>query len=396
MLHNFYQAPGGGEDVSFFQEVNLLRSHGHEVFTFTASNDDIRKLGRLQAVNHLVLNSAWSRRQFNAVQKMVRHVQPDIAHVQNFWYMLSPSVHAACHSEGIPVVQHLRNFRLGCLNGLLFRRGKICDRCVGRSPWFGLVFRCYRNSFFASIAVYRMITANRRLRTWNTCVQRFICLTKQSRSVFLKIGLPENKLSLRSNFLPDPGFPPEPSGNPVALFVGRLSPEKGFDVLVNAWKRIASPGLVLRVCGGQTDVIARLKKQLDAHDIDFLGHVSQEEVIRQLKSAHFLVMPTSWYENMPRVVVEAFACGRPVIGSNLGALAEMVDHNRTGLLFEPRNPADLAKNLAFAISQPYEISRMSREARREYEARYSPEKAYNSLMSIYEQVLKNSRSRSNP
>lgn len=386
MLHSFYQHPGGGEDVSFDQEVALLRSHGDEVFTLTKSNDGISDFSNLKALKYLLWDAAWSRKRYEEVRLSIQKLRPDIAHVQNFWFMLSPSVHGACHSEGVAVVQHLRNYRLGCLNGLLLYRGQVCKDCLGRRPWRGLLRRCYHDSLLRSWIVYHMIMLNRRRRTWQKQVVRFICLTQQSRDLFVRSGLPRDQLIVRPNFVSDPGWKTNRSPDGSVLYVGRLSQEKGFEVLVSAWKMLSQRPVRLKVCGGQEDIIRRLRNQLTPYEIELAGHVSGEEVVKEMKLCRFLVMPTLCNENMPRVVVEAFACGTPVVGSDLGAVAEMIEHGRTGLLFKPGDPLDLAQKMSFAFSQPEKLATMGCEARREYEAKYSPEQAYVSLIDIYQQA----------
>lgn len=386
MFHSYYQQPGGGEDVSFAQEVALLRSHGDEVLTFTRSNDAIANFGRINALKYLFLDAPWSQRRYDEARISIQEVRPDIAHVQNFWFMLSPSVHAACHSEGVAVVQHLRNYRLGCLNGLLLHRGRVCMDCLGRRPWRGLLRRCYHDSLVRSWIIYHMLMVNRRRSTWQKDVDRFICLTRQSRDLFVRLGVARNRLTIRPNFVTDPGWLPSRPPGGSAVYVGRLGREKGFEVLVSGWKQLCQRPTTLKVFGGQGDVVARLRSRMASYGIEMGGHVSEEEVLRQMKLAVFLVMPTLCNENMPRVIVEAFACGTPVIGSNHGAVAEMIEHGRTGLLFAPGNPLDLAEQMRCAFSNPEKLVEMGRQARREYEAKYGCTRAYTVLRDIYEQA----------
>jgi len=387
MMHNFYQSPGGGEDQSFRQEVALLRTHGHDVVEYTVSNDDVKPLGPARTAWHLLRHAAWSAPQAERVGRLVRDVRPDIAHVQNFWFMLTPSVHHACRTAGVPVVQHLRNYRLGCLNGNCLRRGAACELCIGRRPWRGILYRCYRLSVVSSWTVYRMVMLNRRRGTWRDDVDAFICLTRQSRERMIRIGLAPEKIHLRANFVHEP--PPAGSrANDAALFVGRISPEKGFDVLTAAWRSLPHPRPPLRVCGSSLEEFGQAQREAFRRDgIEMLGHMPRERVMRELQNCRFVVMPTVCFENMPRVIVEAFAAGTPVIGSRIGAVAEMIEDGRTGYLFEAGNARDLADRIARALAQPDEVARMGRQARLEFEAKYSPDRAHESLLTIYTGVL---------
>ncbi len=118
-----------------------------------------------------------------------------------------------------------------------------------------------------------------------------------------------------------------------------------------------------------------------------LGALSAAEVREAMCRAQALVMPSLWYENFPRTLVEAFACALPVIASRIGALAELVEDGVTGLLFEPGDAADLAAKMKWAAAHPHALMRMGQEARRRYLREFSPEVNYRRLTEIYAQVL---------
>jgi glycosyltransferase involved in cell wall biosynthesis len=161
---------------------------------------------------------------------------PDILHVHNFWTALTPSVHAAAHSEGVPTVQTLHNYRLLCTNSLLLRNNKPCVECVGKLPWRGIVHKCYRSSFASSAAVARMIVCNRARQTWHRHVNAFIALSQFSRCMLQAGGVPPDRLFVKPNFVEDPGeTATQPSQSRTMAYAGRLSREKGVDGLLAAW-----------------------------------------------------------------------------------------------------------------------------------------------------------------
>ena len=209
MLHNRYRQPGG-EDLSAKAEVDNLRAHGVEVIDQQFDNDVSTGSGAAGNLR-LALGSAWSRRSHREVLQLCEKHRPDVAHVQNFWMKLSPSVHDACHAAGVPTVQALRNFRLLCANALFLRRSEVCEDCLGKLPWRGVVRRCYRNSAAASAAVSQMIWFNRRRGTWERDVDALIASTEHSRSKFIAGNLPADRIFVKPNFVDDPGQPREPT-----------------------------------------------------------------------------------------------------------------------------------------------------------------------------------------
>jgi len=242
-----------------------------------------------------------------------------------------------------------------------------------------------------------MLTVHRWLKTWQEKVDVYIALSEFARRKFIEGGLPPERIVVKPNFVyPDPGMR-EGSGS-YALFAGRLSEEKGVRTLLKAWQRL--PGIELRIAGAGP-LLDEARAFVEMHQLKHVavvGGQSHEEVLNLLKGAQFLVFPSQCYENLPVSVVEAFACGLPVVGSRLGATAEVVEEGRTGLLFDPGNAQDLAAKIGFAVSDPEALRRMGENARRVYEERYGPAKNYQMLSDIYHSAIRRSRlsSPSNP
>jgi len=185
---------------------------------------------------------------------------------------------------------------------------------------------------------------------------------------------------------PDPGR--RTSEGSYALFVGRVSQEKGAPTLLKAWREL--PGnLPLRVIG---DGPARAQLQSEATaqgltNVTFMGRLRREQVMEAMKQARFLIFPSQLYENLPLTIIEAFACGVPVLASRLGAMQEVVEDERTGLFFEPGNSSDLASVVALAWKRPNYMLQLGKQARAEYETKYTATANYRSLMKIYDQVI---------
>lgn len=383
-IHNNYQIRGG-EDESRESEERLLREMGHQVDVYEEKNDRIAELNSAQ----LALRTIWSQESYQVVQYKLRQNRYDLIHVQNFFPLISPSVYYAAQAEGVPVVQTLRNYRLICPNGLFFRDGHVCEDCLGKFvPYPGVVHACYRQNRGATAVTAAMLTLHRTMGTWLKQVNLFISLSEFARQKFIEAGFPGEKIIVKPNFVhPDPS-PGEGHGG-YALYVGRLSVEKGLDVLLTAWEHL-SANIPLKIVGEGPleEQVFEATKQMP--HIEWLGRRPMSEVHALMGEAMFLIFPSKWYETFGRVAVEAFAKGTPVIASNIGAIAELVDHEKTGLCFKPSDAKDLADKVEWCLTHPTLLQEMRRQARAEYEAKYTAEQNYKQLIEIYNHVRKKS------
>ena len=379
-VHNRYQIRGG-EDESRQSEENLLREMGHQVEVYEEHNDRISTMNPL----HVASKTIWSQESHKITKRRLQQKTHDIIHVQNFFPLISPSVYYAAKEQGVPVVQTLRNYRLLCPNALFFRDGQVCEDCLGKFvPLPGVMHGCYRESRVASTAVASMITVHRTLRTWSDMVDVYIALTEFARQKFIEGGLPADKIVVKPNFVnPNPGIGSGSGG--YALFVGRLSVEKGLDTLLAAWEQLKGQ-MPLKIVGDGplAPQVESAVKRLPC--VEWLGRRPMSEVHQLMGEASFLIFPSKWYETFGRVAVEAFAKGTPVIAANIGAIAELVDDGRTGLKFQPGNSVDLANKVEWALEHPQELAQMRIWARSEFEAKYTAKKNYSRLMEIYNQV----------
>jgi glycosyltransferase involved in cell wall biosynthesis len=228
-IHNSYQQPGG-EDQVFLAETSLLERYGHQVVRYSKHNDRAAGMNRLA----LAGTALWNNSTYRDLRVLIRRERPDVAHFHNTFPLVSPAGYYAAKAEGVPVVQTLHNYRLLCPNALFFRDGGVCEDCMGKAiTWPGVVHKCYRGSRAASGLVTAMLATHRALRTWTDMVDVYIALTEFARRKFIEGGLPEERMTVKPNFVdPDPG--PGTSDDGHALFVGRLSPEKGVDTLLAA------------------------------------------------------------------------------------------------------------------------------------------------------------------
>ncbi len=386
MLHNSYQFRGG-EDESYESEVRMLRDEGHFVETIHIDNSQITSKSRI----HVAIQSLWSGQSYDLVDRKLQEGQFDVLHVQNFFPLLSPSVYYAARKHGVAVVQTLRNYRLLCPNVFLFRNGHVCEDCLTKVfKYPGVLHGCYRDSRMATAAVAAMTAFHTVGGTWLNAVNFYIALTDFARDKFIEAGFPPGKLMVKSNFVyPDPGCGDGRGG--YALFVGRLSPEKGLQTLLAAWKLLNKDWKLKIVGEGPLAPIVEGFCR-DNPDVEWLGPRSRAEVGKLMGAAQVLVFPSEWYETFGRVAIESFAAGTPVIASRLGAMAEVGEEMRTGLLFKPGDPDDLAEKLRWILEHPKQVEAMRHEARLLYESRYTMNKNCQLLIQAYECAKLASRS----
>ncbi|WP_134684441.1 glycosyltransferase [Brevibacillus migulae] len=379
-VHNRYLIRGG-EDESVDSHQRLLKENGHYTELFEESNERVAELGSARTA----LRTIWSVESSRKIRDKISAGQFDILDCQNTFPLISPSVYYAAKKTGIPVIQTLRNYRLLCPNALFFRNGKVCEDCLGQSfPISGVINRCYRDSFPASATVSSMIATHRLLKTWNKQVDLFVTLTHFARHKFIEAGFPEDRIVVKPNFVfPDPGLG---KGNgDYALFVGRLTEEKGIHTVLAAWQK-AQHKLPLKIIGEGplADQVAQAARSSAL--IEYIGKKPVSEVYELMGNAKFLLFPSEWYETFGRVAIEAFAKGTPVIAANIGAIAEIVDHGRTGLHFIPGDADDLAAKIDWAQTHPDELKHMRAQARSEYEQKYTAQRNYQMLMEVYEKA----------
>lgn len=392
LVHNYYgsSAPSG-ENTAYEAERELLKSKGHTVIEFTLHSDAIRAKGMIGNIIG-ALSTPWNPFSLRRLKKIIKAERPDIMHVHNFFPLISPSAFfAACGSDTATVFT-LHNFRIFCAAGIPMRDGCICTECIDRrsvSP--SLKYGCYRNSRVATFPLAAMIGLHRWLGTWQRHVDAFIALTEFQRKVLVHAGLPDERIHIKPHFYADPPtLVPFADRENKAVYIGRLSEEKGVEVLIWAWKRLGSNAPLLEVIGDGPDrdrLKVSIRGAVPEQRITFTGQLSFKETQEKLARAKMLVLPSLCFEGFPMVIREAFALGVPVIGSRIGSIPFIVTHAKNGMLFEPGNAEELTNVVAHAFEDKISLSAMSLAARREFEEKYTAEANIEMLVKIYEAAI---------
>jgi glycosyltransferase involved in cell wall biosynthesis len=361
-----------GENRVVEDETESLRAWGHEVELFVRSAQNLSR-------GSLAARSLASFEVAKAVRERVRASHIDIVHCHNLYPTLGPLVLPAAASAGAAVVLTLHNYRLMCLAGTLFRSGAVCEVCVGKTPWRGVVHSCYRASRLQSGVVATSITAAR-FRGAFAAVHRYLAISEFIRRKHVEAGLPPSRIVVKPNFVPSSGRRDGPGS--YFLIVGRLSPEKGIADVVRAWSADLGE---LRIAGDGPERGA-LEQLARGRPIRFEGPLDSSEVARLLRDARAVLMPSTWFEGQPRVALEAYAAGVPLIASRIGALEELVREDQTGFTVPVGEAAPWTEAVRRLANDDLSV-RLGRGAYEEWRARFSPERGRELLEATYREAL---------
>lgn len=395
IVHNAYKIPGG-EDAVVSNELQLLRDAGHEVFLYKKNNAELDSYSLFQKLR-LPFRAIYSRKTRREIQALIREHQIDLVHVHNTLLVISPSVYDAARSLGIPVVQTIHNYRLLCPNALFLREGQICQDCLSHGLRQSVKHACYRGSRSQTLIVSLMLAYHRRRGTYRHL--SYICLTEFNKNMLLRLSLrgkpmlAASQIYVKPNFTADPGTPVPYSGRqPYFLFASRMDASKGIFVLLRAWKlyeqKASHPKELVLCSTGPNEDAAReyIRKHALSH-VTMLGQLSHDEVLEKMRNALAVCLPTQWYEGFPVVIAESFACGTPVIGSNIGNVGALVKHGETGLTHAPTDADGLADIFLHWDPSSETVQAMSANARKTYEDAYTSGKNLEQLLTIYQKAL---------
>ncbi len=398
LIHNFYgsSAPSG-ENTVFQAEVNLLHEHGHTVIEFTRHSDEIRNqrfLGLLKGA----LATPWNPFSLRKLRYILEKEEPEIMHVHNFFPLLSPSIFYAPKTLDTAVVFTLHNYRIFCASGIPLRNNIPCTQCIDHKNVFpALKYKCYRNNRWATFPLAVMIRMHRKLTTWKKKVNAFIALTEFQKNMFIQAGLPADNIFIKPNFLSNPpSLVSWEDREFKVVYIGRLSPEKGVDILLESWRKWGEEAPALEIIGDGPERY-HLEKYCVTNKLEgkvtFQGQLSFIEAQKKLSRARLFILPTLWYEGLPMVVLEAFAKGVPVMASKIGSLPCILEDDKNGILFTPGNPDDLYHKAKQLWENPDKLYNISIAARSTFEKKYSAETNYKIVTDIYQAAINDKRNR---
>lgn len=385
MIHNRYLV-SGGEDGAVADDMALLQENGHEVQLLEHHNQELERMGRINTA----VRTLWSGDSYRVVRKTLESGRFDILHVHNFFPLWSPSVYYAAARAGVPVVQTLHNYRLMCVNAMLFRDGRICEKCLKKAfPLAGVAHGCYRESRMGSAVVGSMTGLHRLLNTWSKRVQVYIAVSQFAREKYIAGGLPAEKIVVKPNFV-HPSPHPGSGGRGYALYVGRLSAEKGIATMLRAWESARQP-LPLKIVGDGPLTDQVKAAAATSQKIAYLGRKPAAEVLELMREAELLVFPSELYETMGRTVIEALAVGTPVVTSALGERAAVVVPGETGFHFPAGDVMALRERVEWCSQNLPQVRSLRTAARKAFEENFTGEINADLLLNIYQKAQQHHR-----
>ncbi len=384
IVHGAYQQ-FGGEDSVVRAERELLERHGDEVLLYSRHNDETKQFSAAEKVAFFP-QTVYSWKSSGEIADVVHGFKPDVAFVHNVYPLISPSVYHKLHALGVPAVQVLHNFRPFCPNGFFYTQGQICEACKGGNYLNAVRKRCFRDSYALS-GLYALTLGSNRVAGMVNKVSGFICLTEFFKIKMQEAGVPDSKLFVRPNFVYAP--PLDSSANDAgkyALYLGRLSPEKGCWTLIRAFEQLPHVPLKIIGTGPQEQELKDYVSSKGLNNIQFLGFKSGDEKWQLLRNSLCLVLPSEWYENFPVTVLEGYMASKPVVASRMGGLPYIIDDGKSGLLFEAGKANELAQKIQRLADNPADAASMGARGRSLSETKYGPDQAYSNLMNIFSQV----------
>jgi len=399
---NKYHFIKGGADRVFFNTINLLEEHGHEVITFSTLRPEntpskyseyfvpyiehrqSNTLINIRNVRRYIYNDLA----FTNIERIIKEFRPEIAHLHLFYGDLSASILKALRNARIPVVQSVHDYRLLCpANALLDAQGIICEKCRSKSFYHCSAKRCLEGNFFFSSVLAIEGYYRKYFIDPLEYIDRFIFVSRFAEQKHIEF---DKRFAAKSehlyNFTGMEDVELRTNKGKYFLFFGRISKEKGIETLLTAAGSMKSD---LRIAGSGPLEEEVKRFATDYKNVTFLGHQSGKDLRDLIKNASFVVVPSEWYENNPMTIIEAYASGVPVIASRIGGIPEIVNHGKTGFLFESRDASDLARALDLGDKISYtDYAIMSRNCR-EFAAReFLPRGHYDRLIDIYSKLLK--------
>lgn len=406
MINKYYFIKGGSERY-MFELKELLEQHGHEVIPFSMEDsqnepseyspffvDHIQyefesSLQKFIQAPKVLGRMIYSLQAKERVEQLISRTRPDIAHIHMIDHQISPSILPVLKKYGIPVVQTVHQYKLVCPNYRMYipRKAQVCERCLTGGTLNAILQRCHKNSFVASAMVALESAIHRRFKIYQNHIDWFIVPSRFLGKKLIQGGFAPEKIKTIYHFIDCHRYPYNQTFKDYYVFYGRISEEKGLLTLLHSARKL--PQLKLKIVGDgpMLPVLMNFVKQNQMEQVEFVGKKHGKELKQIISNAMFVVLPSEWYENSPMVIYESFAMGKPVIGSKIGGITELIRHQKDGLLFTMGNVEELAHRINYLATHPEKIVQFGKAARQRAEHDFNPNKHYQNIMDLYCNLL---------
>ncbi|HZQ95686.1 MAG TPA: glycosyltransferase family 4 protein [Candidatus Sulfotelmatobacter sp.] len=385
-VHNQFRQYAGS-DIVAAEDEKLFAQHG-EVTSYIRNSNEIAAAGQWQKAL-LGMDTIYSRRTVREITDLVAKFRPDVAYVHNVFPLISPSLYHVLHRLRVPSVHVIHDFRLWCPNSRFYVDNQPCQRCQGGNYWPAVQKRCVQGKTGYSALYAGSLYVNRKLG-FTDKIGGYICLTEFAKNLLLQSQIPESKIHICPNHIDTSGYTPQYGGGRYVLYLGGLYRDKGVMTIAKAFAGLPHIPLKFVGAGDAEQELRDFIQQNRLSNIELVGFKGGKEKLEYLRNSMFTIVATHCYETFGLVVLEAFASGKPVIASEIGALPFLVQPQQTGLLFRSQDAADLAAKVGWLYERPRQIESMGRAARAVVEQKYDSRLRYPSLHAIFERVISSS------
>ena len=405
MVHKFYFIEGGAERY-MFNLSTILEQNGTEIIPFAmlhprteptlyqkyfVSNFDpdgvlknLNILNGIKSVARVIYNTEAQKK----LEQLIDRTKPDVAHVHGVYHHLSPSVLYTLKKRNLPVIFTLHEYKILCPSFLfLDRHRNICERCEGKHFWHPIQQRCLKNSLAASTLVSAEAYVHRLLGSYRKNVDLYLSPSTFLRDKMIQYGYPPEKVRHLPYTIPIEEYKPKYSHKNYFTYIGRLSLEKGIELLVHAMEYISGSDLYICGTGRLREPLEKWVEEKGLKNVKFLGHLSGDELRDVMRNSMFTVVPSIVYDNSPLAIYESLALGKPVVGARIGGIPELIDEGETGYLFEPSDKESLVEAVQKMLGEKQNFAAMGKQARKKAEREFAPETHRTKIIEIYNQYL---------
>jgi glycosyltransferase involved in cell wall biosynthesis len=397
LVNKFFYLKGGAEKY-FFELDSLLKRKGHTTLHFSMAhnknffsensdtfikNVDYDKKGLMNKF-YAAARLLYSFEARKAIRPLLRQ-NPDIVHLNNIYHQISPSIIDEIRGNSIPIVLNLHDLKIVCASYAMLSKGRICEACIDKSYYHCALNRCFKDDFFSSALVTLEMYLHHKFLKIYDHVHLFISPSKFLKHKIEQMGF-QGKIVHLPNFINLETYHPDynSSGKEI-LYFGRLSKDKGVGTLIAAMKPIKNYQLKI---AGEGPMLEQLKKEADGCDhIHFLGYLDAKRLQAEIKRSMFTTITSELYENNPLSVIESFALGKPVVGSNIGGIPELVQNNKTGILYKAGDRHDLREKIVALIDDKKKIRYLGQNARKFVETHLNQEVYYDNISKVYAEAV---------
>lgn len=385
VIHNKY-GKHSGEETAVYAQIDLLREKGHTVFSYFRSSEELETmpLGKMKAF----ANALYNPKSIRALNELMEQEKPDIVHIHNLYPFISPAILPHIKKFNIPVFMTVHNYRLLCPNGLFYTHGNICEKCTGGiREWNAIINNCEGSMFKSTGYALRNYWA-RKAKYYTENIDAFLCLTNFQLKKLVSDGLQESKCFLLGNMYEANSeiLPQQEKGKYVG-YVGRISEEKGVNVLIEAARML--PEIKFKLAGNVSEGNSIVNEAPE--NVEFVGFMDKSGLAEFYSKSLFIVFPSVCYETFGFTLLEAMAHEKAIIASNIAGVPEIVEENNNGLLFSPGSAEELRSKIEFLAQSPGLIAKFGKNGLNKVSKKYSKDLYYNNLLKLYNQFVNDSR-----